>query len=574
MPVVSLTLSGIDQSVERPALIDIIHQVEDIAKIDRNTRIMFPGDININQTAKSSIDEENDRRAIFTSDRYLHIEVESEYEEGVLGATAIHQKEHIPVFHDPEVDVALWPIYLPTEYTIQFRYQTISKTEAMRWRDDMRARISQMRDTNLHSITYHFLLPDELLELLLAVYDCKVRLASDKYTALQYIDQHSTNRLLITSDLTNKNRAFAISETQTRILGQFDFSPLPEKIEREDGSGAWICSFAYKFKFDRPALMGCRYPVLVYNQILPAKYVTFLNQNQNDDQSKMLSRPKSLEALSMFEVTNQLEHNVNIYVPYRIPDFDELRSRTSIAGYGNFLSVLTQIDENDRRGLFNLTDLDPYRLDDDILEFIRESEYPFIHHAYQSVIHVGLYEGGSFKADRMIRCDNQLNLTTAIDVDLKKMYHVVFSLLVDLPYLHQSAIDRLRRYPKVFKKIIECINESLRDFPELQVLARKPHITETDFNQFFRFIVGYNTKHFHGPNNLYINPTTADNLTRLDVNRKPTGNRRMYPTRTDALHRQDYIQPYRGYIFEELRRQQIGFKRAQLTRIISIHHQH
>jgi len=516
MPVVSMTIPDVEQAIVRPALIDIIHQIEDIVHISKDTRIMFPGDIMVNQTTKTSIDDLNDRSAVFTNDRYLYVEVDHNYNEDQIASTPVHMREHNPVFVDPELLVSVWPIYLSTQYTINFKYVTPSKTEAVRWRDDIYARITQMRDINMHDITYHYQIPKPLWELLTVIHTHKSRIDDSDWQ--HYINSHASPRLSLLTDITGKNQALAISEKQTRILGQFDFSPVPEKIERDD-SGVWTCSFGYRITFEKPAMIGMRYPIMVCNRILPAKYVTHVS-SYDDENKHRYRRSRSMDALSFFETSSQIDYMSNIYVPYRIPEFDELKASRYMAGYMPALSVLTELDETDRKTMFSIDDLDPYAFDVDVLEFIRESEYPYIHHGYQSAIHIGLYKNYQFSSDRMLTCDSDLNIVAAKELSLTNPYHVVFSLITDLTYLKESAIERLRKYPKVFVKIIGYINEMYRDHPELKKLADKPRVTEIDFERFFKQVMG----------------------------------------RTSRT----------GHIWNSIKKNQIGFKRQQLSRVISM----
>lgn len=572
MPVFSLTIPDVDQAVVRPAIIDIIHQVQDIVKIKNDTHIFFPGDIKTNPTAKSSIDQENDRRALYANDRYIFIEVDANYNEDMLSSTAVHRYEHLPVFLDQDVNTAVWPVYLTTDYTISFRYRTPSKTEAVAWRDDIRTRISQMRDIFLHDITYHYTLPEVLCELLATIYEYKCRLLKDPPTLHDYIFNNSTRRLSILGDMTNKNNDLAISEKQCRIVGQFDFSPLPEKVEREDDIGSWICAFSYKLRFEKPALIGCRHPVMIYNRILPAKYVTYI-QSQNDDENTHKQNASiSLAALSIFEAQRQLDTVIDLYVPYRIPEFDEINVRIGPAGYGSMLSVLTEVDEVDLRGLFNLYDLDPYSIDPDILEFIVESEYPYIGNAYHSILYLGLYENHKFKGNRAITCDAGLNLSTIIDLQLNKNHHVVFSILVDLPYLKQEAVNRLKKYPKAFVKIVQCINETLRDNPELITFTKKGSVSDADFHRFFRFIVGYDNVITPGPGTVYQAPVDMEYFTTLDpITGTQVVTRASKPTIRDGVRPNDVIpKKYRGYAFEDIRNNFVGFNKTQLTSVIAI----
>lgn len=495
MPVVNLSIPDISQSFTRPVLMNIIHEVQQILKIKTDVRIFFPGMIEVNPTPKTTLDEENDRRALFGTERQLFIEVEEAYNEDELSSTAINQQENNVFFLDQLNQFAIWPIYNKVDYTINFKYQTNSRTEADRWMQDFRMRISQMRDTPLHKADYHYNLPNPIWQLINAIYENHNRLQLPEQTVDEYVRLHASQRLKMVADTTGKNTLFVISERQSRIVGQFTISPVPEKVERNSDTAGWLCNFSYKVSIMRPEGIGARYPIMVANKLLPDDFIVFPD-NPNDPVTYLATQTKSLNALSKFEIDQDLRNRLNLYVPYKVPEFDEFKIKHQITGYANLISALIEVNETDKLSLINLeNDLEPYVFDEDILQFIKESEYPYIGKIYESVLHLGLYKNYNFYADNMLVCDNQLNIAAQVPLDIRQIFHVVPSICVDLSYLKQPAIDRLKKYPKVFVKIMILMNESLRDNPDLAVLANRNYITKRDFDQFYRLQVNYNDRY-------------------------------------------------------------------------------
>jgi hypothetical protein len=70
------------------------------------------------------------------------------------------------VFRDDRLDTSICPMYSSTRVTISFKYRAKDKTEAIRWRDDIRNRTSMNREHFLHDITYHYLVPLEQIVIL------------------------------------------------------------------------------------------------------------------------------------------------------------------------------------------------------------------------------------------------------------------------------------------------------------------------------------------------------------------------------------------------------------------------
>jgi DUF2075 family protein len=60
-----------------------------------------------------------------------------------LATTAVNQAEHPTVFYDSKLQVSLAPIYVTTDVSLNVKYRTPSRTEALRWQDDLRVRLSR-----------------------------------------------------------------------------------------------------------------------------------------------------------------------------------------------------------------------------------------------------------------------------------------------------------------------------------------------------------------------------------------------------------------------------------------------
>lgn len=576
MPVVNTSILGVADSFTRPMLYDIIRQVQKVVKISDAAHIFYPSGIEQNPTPKSNIDQEQDRRARYNNDRYLYIEVEEAYDEEDLGSASVNQRENVVIFHDPEVDVAMWPIYMSTNYVINFRYQTPSKAEADRWMADMRMKVTQLRETPLHSIEYNYAIPTPYLELIETIRLHKARLEPTIGTFEEYLKANSTNRLKLIADQTGKNTQYVIGEKQSRIVGQFDTTPLPEKIEREADSGGWICTFRYKFSVSKPDGVGCRYPIMVYNRLLDDQYIAFRTPNYEADSPTTQIRTTSMHALSMFESDRQLTDNFNIYLPYQLPRYDEFTAKISVRPYAIAISVLVEVDEDDPHAMFNLTDLDPFEIDPDILEFIQQSERPYLSRQFMSVLHLGLFRNYKPHHSGTLQVSPTLDVRSTLDLSPKQIHHVTLGVATDLSVLHQSAIDRLKKFPKAFAKMVGLINEALRDHPDLQVLSKKSVVTSLDFEKFFRFWIPGNA---HAINNIDSSSSIrAGDLRYSGNNTSITGSiYRTLPTdpRLISLQHSRQTLPYipgpaRAFPNEVVRGNFMGFKTTQLSGIITI----
>ena len=496
MPVVEMTLPDVAQAVSRPVILAVVKQIQEITKIDKDIRIFYPGESQRMQQPGSTLNSTN-RDALMTNNQILFIEAEEDYEVDALSATAVNYLEQNPVFNDFKLGISITPIYVATNVTINFRYRTQSKAEALRWRDDVRVRVSHMRDINLHNLTYHYLIPTPYLDLLMTIHE--LREATDGYgdTFAEYVISNASDRLTLIGDLSNKDVHLGISETQARVVGIFGFDGVPEKPERDDATGTWTITFSYKFTYERPAACNIRYPILIHNQLLPSEYTDFVNELE-DPEKKNNEFTISLKALNYFENTTQFKARINPYPIVNIPDFDQFMPTAVPPGTSTVYYVLCTFDSATPKLLVDLNELGDMRMDDDIMKFIRDGEYRYITKSYRSILQLHLYRGDNLASDGAIECDTYGQVSLAIDPNLRVEHRLRLSMVMDTSLLDRASLERLRAYPKVLAKILTAMNESLKDHPRLILMMQRNYVTESDLKEFFRFMQGMEHNGYRG----------------------------------------------------------------------------
>lgn len=496
MPVVEITLPDVAQAVTRPVVLAVVKQIQDITKIDKDVKIFYPGDTQRMQQPGSNLNSTN-RDALMTNNQILFVEVQEDYELGALNATAVNYIEQNPVFNDFKLGVSITPIYVSTEITINFKYRTQSKAEALRWRDDVRVRISHMRDINLHNLKYHYLIPLPYLELLKVIYDLRESVSGYGDSFAEYVLSNSSDRLTSIGDLTNKDARLGISETQARVIGIFGFDGVPEKPERDDTTGTWTISFSYKFTYERPAACNMRYPIIVHNQLLPAEYTDFLNELEDPEKNNN-QFTLSLKALNYFENTTQFKARINPYPIVNIPDFDQFMPTTVPPGTSTVYYILCTFDAATPHLLVNLNQLGDMVMDDDIMSFIKSGEYRYITKTYRSILQLHLYRGDYLAGADAISCDSDGNIQITDIPNLRVNHRLRLSIVMDTSLLDRESLNRLRDHPKVLAKILSAMNESLKDSPRLIEMIQRNYVTENDLKEFFRFMQGMQYNGYRG----------------------------------------------------------------------------
>lgn len=446
MPAVSLTLEDTNRTILNNAYFKIINDIVDATKIPHATVIAVHKDIDYNltdnKTNATGVDKKN--LPSIAATRRIQAAITEEYNEDDLTTTAVHQVSAFPIFEDRDINVFVFPIYVKSDVNIEFSYFTPSKAEANRIRDDIRIRLSQSRNIGLHDIEYTILVPEIVEEFVADVHALKNRLVPQ--TLEDYFRSHSTKRMHLITDTANKeNTRVGIYEKQVRIVGLFDFSSMPEKVEADNENGNYRVSFTYKLSFDVPRAIGMRYPVMVCNKLLPQKYFKFIEEakiNSIEERKRNLGYTQSLHALSHFEAHRQLENRIDISYPINIPAFDDFNLRQGHKGYAIITSFLTEVDETDKRTLLNLKEIDPFYISDKLVKFLTDGEYQYIDKPYMSFLYVGIHQDETY-FDSYTDIDGALNVRSVNQLSLLKPVRVTLSMILDLTMLDKNAINRL-----------------------------------------------------------------------------------------------------------------------------------
>ena len=493
MPNVSLTLDDTNRSILSQAYYKIIQDIVEAIKLPYSSVVVMHKDIEVsltdNKSNASGLSEGN--LPSTASLRRIQTNITENYNEDELTTTAVHQLSAFPIFEDRDINVFIYPIYVKSDVTIDFTYISPSKTEATRIRDDIRLRLSQTRNITIHDVEYDIFVPKEVEEFIADIHELKNRLVPQNLE--DYFREHSSKRMHLITDMTNKeNTKLAVFEKQVRIVGLFDFSSMPEKLEIDNENSTYKITFSYKLSLDVPRAIGIKYPVMICNKPLPSKYLQFIEDhkvNSQEEYKRNLGYTNSLHALSHFEAHRQLENRVDINLPINVPLFDDFNIRQGHKGYCILASFLTDINETDKRSLMNLREIDPYYIPDKLLNFIELGENGYIINPYMSFLYLGLHQDDLHFDNNILTIDSNLNIKSNIDLSLMKPTRVTLSFILDLTLLDRRALQRLLDNEDILLIFIE---EYIRVYNNFKTEMRSANtLPDNTFYRTFILILNY-----------------------------------------------------------------------------------
>lgn len=480
----SLTLQDTEQSVSRRIIFDILNQLFEITQITKDIEIRFKGKRNYMQTKGTSIDETpptgGDHTNIqadakFASSRMAFIDVQEEDDIDSVQEMMTHACDHAPVFFDTDLDLYLFPVYANTQVEMRVIFRSPSETEAKRWISEILSRVSRGRDLNLHDISYTYSIPFPFVRLIEDVWT--LREANEGYgqSLSEYVALKASERLTMLSNRASEERMLSVKEKQSRIIGLFSFAVIPDKPEWSQENTAWEISFSYRFKYQKPIQMYCRFPLSVHNQLLPDRYLDVQNPVVDYDH-KQGYYSRSYAALSIHELNRPLIYRDagQPSTHLTIPDFDDFNVEFPDPLYMTCFTILVLLDE-DRRTLFNLKDLDEYQINPGILEFLHV-EYPWITTKHISLFHLSLYDGDEEQPDGCLEVLPDLTVRAKTPLSMRKRYHVRMSIASDLRSCLKPSMDRLGCFPRAFVEILSATNSLLRTTPGFIRLNEKARI--------------------------------------------------------------------------------------------------
>lgn len=454
MPNISMTVPEVQQFVARPVIFDIVRQVCEITKLPKGLPIYIPGDTDSVAQRGSTLTDQNEgtSNTRLPSETNIQIECTEAFDEANVLSTYVTQPEQRPIFLDDDLKVIIKPAYSSNDVVVTFKFISKSRTEADRWRNDIRMRFSMARDVNLHTVTYGYPVPEKFYQILQDIYKLRQAKAGYNDTFDQWFQAHCSTRLTRASNLAGSQSGLVVAETQTRIVGTFDFNFAPEKSQREGNIEMWVTSFTYNFKYDKPIFCNMSFPVMIHNQLVKDEYLT-LKPSINLD-NKNLSYSMSIGDFHQTEATTRLIAAAAKIRPITIPYFDEFVPHVVMKKTRPFLTVLCSVDEEDPTLVLNIAQLGDQQVDADVLALMQAQEWQYMYKPYQSILYISLYNGTDLIRDTEIFIDSSLNIRTTHPLNLRHTYRVSFAFNTDLGMLPTPALKRLKQYPVAGRKLL------------------------------------------------------------------------------------------------------------------------
>lgn len=482
MPRITLPLPETYENVTRPVVYEITRQLLKHTGLPIDTPILFPDDSETTYQPGSTMTKQGLENN-FGANARLFIEMEEEYDPDRIMSTAVDTPENLWYFWDEKLEIYMKPAYTHQQMTLNFKYRAPDKTAALKWRDDIRARVSRGRDVFLHTASYSHDIPEEFLHILRYLHELREKQGGYGQEYDAYFQEFVTPRATIKTNLAGKWQTWTVPETQQRIQGWFDFEGAPEKGSKEGELEAWTISFTYRFAYEKPFEAVMQYPLMIHNQILNKKYRQTTQDLPKHKRPEFMQQAytSSVGAFHVFEKGSVLERVCKLE-GVTIPEIDEWLPQDVLPGTLRAFTAMVAVNPEEPRYLASLDQLhNHYEIHPEVLKYLKD-EATYATRLDQSVFQLSLYRSNYLQSQRDLVMDSNLVVRATYDLDIREQYHIRLGLVKDIRSLGSEVKRRFREHGKAALVILDAIDCSLKGKGLLPPLIGDDYIGEKDLD--------------------------------------------------------------------------------------------
>lgn len=443
MPRAVITVPVSYENFTRPVALQVIREVARVLHLPDNLDITFAGGAEQQANTGSTLNKDpNDSQ--FASDLRMRVEVQERPVEDRMITLHSNEPEHYPVFNDPALKVAIYPIFSLTEMMVSFTVRFNSRVSAQKFRDDCLIRLGMLRREDNHELTYHYSIPNPFMHLLRDIHTLRESQAPYGEDFSTWMNNHLDPRATILTNVAGSRTLLAFPETQTRIWGTFsDITANTEGATKEKDTGTWTLSFDYRVQYDKPLACRAEWPLVVHNQFINEPWFHQpVASGRLVDRWNRNERPSPLQHAMDVIATDEPTRCSTKYKMVTIPSIDDWTTDHRLPDLLPLVQMLIGVDPAEPHVVQDLKALEDFEWDPDILEFMR-GEAPYMTRYGHSIFHVTLYRDKTPQQFDTLSVTDELAVVSTNPLNLRENHHLRVNVLTDLFFLTTEARNRL-----------------------------------------------------------------------------------------------------------------------------------
>jgi len=447
-------------SVTRRVAKSVVDNVVSLTRMADNVRIEIRGETQVAAQPGSELGDEKLTNRLPHEGRVIVSFRETYVESEVINSEVRHPNAQ-PIFADPMIGIHIKPVYSNTDMELNFTYRAKSKQEALVWRDDVKVRMADNRQSHLHQVDYHFPVPNFCSMLLMHVHKLREGVAGYGESLGEYLQRYYTKRATVMANQAGdmNNTLLVIAEKQIGVQGWFDFD-LPIEEEKNEFGPSYLIQFNYKFSYYKPVELNVVYPQVVHNQLISPDYLVV--RAKEEDPDKLPSYKSEYKfALDTFDYLARIPRKPLGGVC--IPDYDEWIPDSVRPYTTSFINWMIIFEPKDLFLAIGDADLLATGFEPDVLAYMRERADKLVTLG-QSPIHFSLYRGGLPVADgdlTVTLTEQAFEIRSKTPADLRQSYHLRMSFCTELTKyttealtsMHENGLVTLRLFQTVLNRL-------------------------------------------------------------------------------------------------------------------------
>jgi hypothetical protein len=286
----------------------------------------------------------------------------------------------------------------------------------------------------------------------------RVREPDKKEDLDKYLVDHSANRLTAAYPTSGNPYKLdvIVKEKQRQVPGYFNMDLVNLKKEKNEDRNGYDIEFSYKVSYSKPIYLHVEYPIMVCNQLIDKRYVQRINISKSkiNIEDYLVGYTEAYKYVRTEYLINKWYRKWN-YV--RIPYFDIHELPEINPHMLRLYTVLLILSKDDLKGLFNLRQIPGYKLADDVIEYIKLHKDTILTKPYSSTFNMVLYENNTIVDPSTLTIDDDLNVSSKVDLNICKTYRVSLNVVIDWNTLSNESVKELKIHPTLKNKVVKFL---------------------------------------------------------------------------------------------------------------------
>lgn len=462
MPKMLVDIPDTEITYIRPAILSVINDLIERTRAPRPDMIHFLGEVHSVPLPGSTVGAGNDFRSVGTKDA-VKINVTENVNDIDITAVTFPDHNTPSIFVDNDLKVFMKTLYVPVKYTIDIsvRFPSLSKAKSWVQRFILPTRLG--RTAMQHNFVGSYSIPKSALVMLIEMHS-KASVNDPNIGDLRtWFDSHITPRKVVVSDQGAVRTSVMISDSHNGVLGGFEMDKSPDAITKNT-NGTYQATVSYSLRIEKPTHLHAFYPILAYNTPIDLALI----------KTKVLPRlnRENIRSDRVLALSSHFSNNISGYNDahgLQVPYYDDWDVKSFAPNCVPVMRMLLQVDPDDLGDIVNLNMLgqigdegDNIEINPGLLEFIT----PFPEAAialYGAPLQITIFKDDSPLLPSLITIDDTLSIRADGDLDIKAVYHMVVSLMVDMRTMRSDVKESLRKNAVFFIELSDVIYPGLRE---------------------------------------------------------------------------------------------------------------